>query len=97
MSPATERPQQAEPATGSARMTYREALRLALREELARDERVEERVEQAVKFASESPEPDVDSLAWGMHSQGSDVQFERMRPGSPFGEQELVFDGGLGK
>ena len=61
------------------------------------DERVEERVEQAVKFASESPEPDVDSLAWGMHSQGSDVQFERMRPGSPFGEQELVFDGGLGK
>ena len=61
------------------------------------DERVEERVEQAVKFATDSPEPDVDSLAWAMHSQGSDEQFERMRPGSPFGEQELVFDGGLGK
>jgi pyruvate dehydrogenase E1 component alpha subunit len=61
------------------------------------DQRVEERVEQAVKFATESPDPDVGSLAWAMHSQGSDVQFERMRPGSPFGEQELVFDGGLGK
>ena len=23
-------------------------------------------------------------------------QFARMRPGSPFGEEELVFDGGLG-
>jgi hypothetical protein len=31
-----------------------------------------------------------------MHSQGSDEQFERMRPGSPFGEEALVFDGGLG-
>lgn len=61
------------------------------------DQRVEERVEQAVMFATESPDPDVDSLAWAMYSQGSDEQFERMRPGSPFGEQELVFDGGLGK
>jgi len=61
------------------------------------DERVEERVEQSVKLASESPEPDVDALAWGMHSEGSDEQFARMRPGSPFGEEELVFDGGLGK
>jgi pyruvate dehydrogenase E1 component alpha subunit len=61
------------------------------------DERVAERVAQSVKFASESPDPDVDALAWGMHSQGSDEQFARMRPGSPFGEEELVFDGGLGK
>jgi len=61
------------------------------------DERVEERVQKAVEFATESPEPDVDALAWGMHSQGSDEQFARMRPGSPFGEAELVFDGGLGK
>ena len=61
------------------------------------DERVEERVQKAVEFATESPEPDVDALAWGMHSQGSDEQFARMRPGSPFGEEELVFDGGLGK
>jgi pyruvate dehydrogenase E1 component alpha subunit len=61
------------------------------------DERVEERVEQSVKFASESPAPDVAALAWGMHSQGSDEQFARMRPGSPFGEEDLVFEGGLGK
>jgi pyruvate dehydrogenase E1 component alpha subunit len=70
----------------------------ATTEELrAIDERVEERVEQSVKFATESPEPDVDALAWAMHSQGSDEQFARMRPGSPFGEEELVFEGGLGK
>jgi pyruvate dehydrogenase E1 component alpha subunit len=70
----------------------------ATTEELrAIDERVEERVSQAVEFASASPEPDVDALAWAMHSQGSDEQFARMRPGSPFGEEELVFDGGLGK
>ncbi|HKG37746.1 MAG TPA: thiamine pyrophosphate-dependent enzyme, partial [Conexibacter sp.] len=61
------------------------------------DERVEERVEAAVKFASESPDPDVDALAWAMYDQGSDEQFARMRPGSPFGEEELIFDGGLGK
>ena len=61
------------------------------------DERVEERVQAAVKFADESPEPEVSGLAWAMHSQGSDEQFARMRPGSPFGEEELVFDGGLGK
>ena len=46
---------------------------------------------------SKSPDPDVDALAWGMHAQGSDEQFARMRPGSPFGEEELVFEGGLGK
>ena len=61
------------------------------------DERVEERVQQAVAFASDSPEPDVDALAWAMYAQGSDEQFARMRPGSPFGEENLIFDGGLGK
>jgi len=61
------------------------------------DERVEERVQAAVAFADESPEPDVSALAWAMHAQGSDEQFARMRPGSPFGEEELVFEGGLGK
>lgn len=61
------------------------------------DERVEERVQAAVEFADNSPEPDVDALAWAMHAKGSDEQFARMRPGSPFGEEELVFDGGLGK
>jgi pyruvate dehydrogenase E1 component alpha subunit len=61
------------------------------------DERVEERVQQAVQFAADSPEPDVDGLAWAMYAQGSDEQFARMRQGSAFGEEELVFDGGLGK
>jgi pyruvate dehydrogenase E1 component alpha subunit len=61
------------------------------------DERAEERVAAAVKFADESPDPDVDALAWAMHSQGSDEQFARMRPGSAFGEEQLVFDAGLGK
>jgi pyruvate dehydrogenase E1 component alpha subunit len=61
------------------------------------DERVEQRVQAAVEFATASPEPDVDALAWAMHSQGSDEQFARMRPGSAFGEEDLVFDGGLGK
>jgi pyruvate dehydrogenase E1 component subunit alpha len=70
----------------------------ATTEELrAIDERVEERVQAAVEFASNNPEPDVDALAWAMHSQGSDEQFARMRPGSAFGEEELVFEGGLGK
>jgi pyruvate dehydrogenase E1 component beta subunit len=40
VSAATEHRQQDAPATGTERMTYREALRLALREELTRDERV---------------------------------------------------------
>ena len=61
------------------------------------DERVEERVQAAVAFADESPEPDVDALAWAMYAKGSDAQFARMRPGSPFGEEQLVFEGGLGK
>ena len=61
------------------------------------DERVEERVQASVEFAENSPQPDVDALAWAMHAQGSDEQFARMRPGSPFGEEDLVFDGGLGK
>ena len=61
------------------------------------DQRVEERVQAAVDFALDSPEPDVDALAWAMYAEGSDEQFARMRPGSAFGEEELIFDGGLGK
>src|SRR3954469_4409204 len=61
------------------------------------DERVEQRVQESVEFALDSPEPDVDALAWGMYGQGSDEQFARMRPGSPYGEEQLVFEGGLGK
>jgi hypothetical protein len=49
-----------------------------------------------VEFALASPEPPADRLAWGVHARGSDVQFVRMRPGSAFGEETLVFDSGLG-
>jgi pyruvate dehydrogenase E1 component alpha subunit len=56
-----------------------------------------ERVAAAVAHAESSPEPDVGELAAGMHAAGSAEQFSRMRPGSPFGEEELVFDAGLGR
>jgi pyruvate dehydrogenase E1 component subunit alpha len=61
------------------------------------DERVDQRVAAAVEFSLASPEPSVSELATGMQAPGSAEQFERMRPGSPFGELELVFDGGLGR
>jgi len=54
-------------------------------------------VARAVAFAEESPAPPVDRLAAGVYASGSDKQFERMRPGSPFGERDLVYAGGLGK
>jgi pyruvate dehydrogenase E1 component alpha subunit len=56
-----------------------------------------ERVAAAVEHAEHAPEPDVRELAAGMHAAGSAEQFARMRPGSPFGEEELVFDAGLGR
>jgi pyruvate dehydrogenase E1 component alpha subunit len=66
-------------------------------EELDRvDADVDARVEEAVKFADASPEPDVSELARSVYAPGSGGQFARMRPGSPFGEEELVFNGGLG-
>ncbi|HWT25634.1 MAG TPA: pyruvate dehydrogenase (acetyl-transferring) E1 component subunit alpha [Solirubrobacteraceae bacterium] len=61
------------------------------------DERVESRVQAAVAFAGSSPDPDVSELATGMYAVGSAEQFARMRPGSPFGEEELTFDAGLGR
>ena len=61
------------------------------------DDAAEERVRAAVDFALASPEPAVDGLASGMHASGSASQFERMRPGSPFGEEGLTFDAGLGR
>lgn len=75
-----------------------------LREELGLDDKdfeeidewAERRVREAVEFADASPEPDVKQLAAGMYAAGSDEQFARMRPGSPFGEEELTFDAGLG-
>ena len=60
------------------------------------DRDVDARVEEAVRFAEASPEPDVSELARSVYAPGSGGQFARMRPGSPFGEEELVFDGGLG-
>ncbi|HMT03954.1 MAG: hypothetical protein KDB48_10355 [Solirubrobacterales bacterium] len=52
---------------------------------------------EAVAFADSSPEPPVDRLATGMYAPGSAGQFERMRPGSAFGEEALTFDAGLGQ
>jgi pyruvate dehydrogenase E1 component subunit alpha len=60
------------------------------------DREVDERVAAAVAFADASPEPDVSELARSVYAPGSGSQFARMRPGSPFGEEELVFDAGLG-
>lgn len=54
-------------------------------------------VARAVEFAESNPAPELDRLAAGVYAPGSDTQFERMRPGSPFGERELVFAGGLGQ
>jgi pyruvate dehydrogenase E1 component alpha subunit len=56
----------------------------------------DERVAAAVESALAGPEPPADQLAWGVHASGSDAQFARMRPGSAFGEEALVFDSGLG-
>jgi len=58
---------------------------------------VDEVVAAAVEAATDAPEPAVEELAAGMYAPGSDAQFERMRPGSPFGEQALTFDAGLGR
>jgi pyruvate dehydrogenase E1 component alpha subunit len=56
----------------------------------------DETVAAAVESAVASPEPSIDRLAWGVYARGSDTQFARMRPGSAFGEEPLVFDAGLG-
>ena len=53
-------------------------------------------MQAAVEYALAAPEPAVDALAAGVHAAGSATQFERMRPGSPFGEEQLTFDAGLG-
>jgi pyruvate dehydrogenase E1 component alpha subunit len=57
---------------------------------------VEAEVEASVAYAEADTAPAVDQLAAGMYATGSQEQFERMRPGSPAGEEELVFAGGLG-
>jgi pyruvate dehydrogenase E1 component alpha subunit len=58
---------------------------------------VESEVEASAAFAEQDAPPSVEHLAAGVYTPGSDEQFERMRPGSPFGEAELVFAGGLGE
>lgn len=66
-------------------------------DELAQIDRdVDARVAEAVRFADASPQPDPGALAYGMQAKGSDAQFARMRPGSPYGEEALTFDAGLG-
>jgi pyruvate dehydrogenase E1 component alpha subunit len=78
------------------------AERLKERGELtdADEARIEEqqrgRVEDAVAFAADSPLPDEATLAHHVYADPNfKAQFARMRPGSPFGEDELVFDRGL--
>jgi pyruvate dehydrogenase E1 component alpha subunit len=61
------------------------------------DDAALERVRVSVEYALASREPGVDGLAAGMHAAGSAEQFARMRPGSPFGEEGLTFDAGLGR
>jgi pyruvate dehydrogenase E1 component alpha subunit len=78
-------------------------VRAALREQGVSDDELEEidrkadeAVAAAVEFADASPEPPADELARNVYAPGSGGQFARMRPGSPFGEETLVFDSGLG-
>jgi pyruvate dehydrogenase E1 component alpha subunit len=67
-------------------------------EELAVLERdVDERVDAAVAYATADEPPPVEELAAGMYARGSAEQFKRMRPGSPYGELDLVFNAGLGR
>jgi pyruvate dehydrogenase E1 component alpha subunit len=67
-------------------------------EELAAVEHdVDARVAAAVAYATADEPPLVEELAAGMYAPGSAEQFQRMRPGSPFGELDLVFDAGLGR
>ena len=63
---------------------------------IALEREVAERVDAAVAYATADEAPRVEELAAGVYAPGSAEQFERMRPGSPFGEEELVFDAGLG-
>jgi pyruvate dehydrogenase E1 component subunit alpha len=81
-----------------------ERTKALLRERGVEDERIaaadaaaEAAVERSIAFAEDNPAPDVDRLAAGMYAPGSGDQFERMQPGSPLGERELVFAGGLGR
>jgi pyruvate dehydrogenase E1 component alpha subunit len=59
-------------------------------------EKAKARVKDAVTFAEDSAEPDVDSL--GEHVYGdpdSSEQVERMGPGAPYGEAQMIATGAL--
>src|SRR3954470_7155238 len=78
-------------------------LRTSLREHGTSDEELDaidreadERVAAAVAFADASPEPDVGELARSGYAPASAGRCARRRPGGPFGEEERVFDAGLG-
>lgn len=62
----------------------------------AAEQRAHDSIAEAVRFADADPEPALDQLAAGMYAPTSDLQFARMKPGSPYGEQELVYAAGLG-
>ena len=62
----------------------------------AAEQRARDTVAAAVEFADADPEPELGQLAAGMYAPTSDLQFARMKPGSPFGEAELVYAAGLG-
>ena len=66
-------------------------------EELDRiDERAREIVRDAVACSDEYSQPSVDTLAEHVYGDPDfPEQFARMRPGSPFGEDSLVFSKGL--
>lgn len=60
-----------------------------------RDE-ADKRVQEAVEFAESSDEPELDTLARHIYGdEATPEQFDRMDPGSPFGERELVLERGL--
>jgi len=63
----------------------------------AAEQQAADAVARAVEFAESNPAPQLDRLAAGVYAPGSDAQFARMLPGSPQGERELVFAGGLGQ
>lgn len=63
----------------------------------AAEQQAADAVAGAVEFAESNPAPELDRLAAGVYAPGSDAQFARMLPGSPQGERELVFAGGLGQ
>jgi pyruvate dehydrogenase E1 component alpha subunit len=57
----------------------------------------ERRVAEAVEFAERSEWPPAATLARHVYGDAATAeQFARMVPGGPFGERELVLEGGLG-